>query len=229
MAGTSSKTAPRTEARRRLTRYDREQASAAATSFDLGPLARGVAVIAGVVVLVLALSIAVPDPPRFGGPLQPTEGPTMVTVRKTGGEVVTIPVAVPWNTDMRSAVLERLTPVGADGLDLVKASVLPQGTDPLDPAPGLPADALEAVPLRGFTATPGLSALEGFQIAVSLKGSGAVSGFMLTYRVDGIVTSAFIPAGAMLCAARCEDRLAVTERQRDVAAELASFIDAPER
>ena len=224
-----ARTSPKASPKRRLTRLDREEARDAAGSFNLGPLTRGAAVVVGVLAVALGLAIVVPNGPRLGGPLQPDQAPSLVTVRKTGGEVVTIPVPVPWNADTRSAVLERLTPVGVEGVELVKASVVPQGNDQLEPIRGLPPVTLEVVPVHGFTVTPGVSALEGFQMAVSLHGAGSVSGFVLTYRIDDVVTSAFIPAGAMLCEDRCTGKADVIERQRALNAELASFIDAPER
>jgi hypothetical protein len=58
-----------------------------------------------------------------------------------------------------------------------------------------------------------------------------VLAFVLRYRVGDETFQALITNGALLCRGPCEDveKAAVTERQRELAADLATFLDAPSR
>ena len=220
MAGTSSK---------RLTRLDRENASAAARSYDLGPLLRGGGAVISVVLAVFVVSLVIPDPAKLGGPLQPNAAPTLATVRKVGGDRITITISVPWNAGIGVATLEALVPVGIDGLQVEKTGVLPAGVEPLEPTRGFPPLGLAVLPVDGYGVDPGSNALDGFQVAIGLRGTGSVLGFALRYRVGDETFTAFVPAGAMLCGASCDGKAEVAEEQRGLAAGLAGFIDAPAR
>lgn len=219
----------RTSSPKRLTRLDRDAASVAAGSFDLGPPLRGAAVVAAVVVLVLAVAAVVPDPPRFGGALQSEAAPTFTTVRKAGQDRITIGVTVPWNAGEDAVMLEELAAISTGGIQIEKTGVLPSGQEPLQPARGFPPAGLSVLPVEGYGVEPGGNALDGFQIAVGLRGNGSVLGFALRYRSGDATLTAFIPVGVMLCGTSCEGKDEVVRGQQELAARLGAFIDVPSR
>jgi hypothetical protein len=218
---------------RRITRLDREEAAAAAGSVDLGPAGRVTAVIGVIVVLMIAASIFVPDPARFGGPLQDgnvVAGATMTTVRKAGDGVVTIGVFVPWNTGSGTAVLEEITPLGVEGdVEVVKSSLLPAGLAAIEPTRGFPESGPSIVKVEDAPIPPGAGELDAVQIAVSLQGDGSVLAFLLRYRVDGATRHAILMSGVTVCKGACEDRSGVADQQSAFAQTVVGFVEAPSR
>ena len=214
-----------------VTRLDREEASRAAASTDIGPVVRGVAVVAVVGLLVYAASAFTTSGGAFGGPLQGAVAgsASFTTIRKTEAGEVTLVVAVPWNAGTANVVLDKLAPIEADGVQVKRAGVAPQGSVALSSQLGFPPDGLALLPLDGYTVTPGVGDLDGFQIAVGLTGDGTVAGFALHYHVNGTSYVAFLPDGAMLCSAGCEGRTDAEDAQRAFVSGLDSFVDAPER
>jgi hypothetical protein len=218
---------------RRVTRMDREEAAAAAGTVDLRPAGRVVALIAVVLALMIGVTIFVPDPTRFGGPLQDgnvVSGATMTTVRKAGDGVVTIGVFVPWNTSGATAVLEQIVPLGVEGeVEVVKASLLPAGLAAIEPMRGFPVSGPSIVKVENAPMPPGSGELDTVQIAVSLQGNGSVLGFLLRYRIDGAIHHAILMSGVTVCRGGCEDRSAVADRQAAFAQSVVGFVDAPVR
>jgi hypothetical protein len=218
---------------RRITRMDREEAAAAAGSVDLRPAGRVTALIAAMVALLIAATVFVPDPARFGGPLQDgnvVSGAVMTTIRKAGDGVVTIGVFVPWNTSDGTAVLEQITPLGVEGdVEVVKASLLPAGLAAIEPARGLPASGPSIVKVEDAPIPPGTGELDAVQIAVSLQGDGSVLAFLLRYRVDGTTHHAVLMSGVTVCKGACEDRSGIADRQAAFAKAVVGFVDAPPR
>jgi hypothetical protein len=222
----------RTTTTRRMTRLDREAASAGAQRLDLAPLARVSLVIVGVLVLAVGASIAVPDPRSIGGPLQDVNVATaasLQTIRKVGGGAVSVGIFVPWNASDGTVVLDTLVPMGADGVEVVKTGVVPAGATAIDPTRGFPPPGINTSRVEGWSVPPGSGPLDGLQLVVGLRGRGHVLAFVLRYHRGGTVHHALITQGAMLCAASCEDRIGVAERQRALAASWAPYLDAPGR
>ena len=216
---------------RRVTRFDRQEASRAAASTDIGPVVRGAAIVAVVGLLTYAASVLVPSGSAFGGPLQgPMAGSaSFTTIRKTGGGDVTLVVPVPWNAGTANVVLDKLAPIELDGVEVKRAGVVPPGSVALASQRGFPPEGAILLPLDGFTVVPGVGELDGFQIAVGLTGDGTVAGFALHYHVNGTSYVAFLPDGAMLCSAGCEGRTDAEDAQRAFVSGLDAFVDAPER
>jgi hypothetical protein len=218
---------------RRVTRMDREEAAAAAGSVDLRPAGRVIGLIAVVLALMIAAMVFVPDPTRFGGPLQDgnvVSGATMTTVRKAGDGVVTIGVFVPWNTGGGTAVLEQISPLQVEGdVEMVKASLLPAGLAAIEPTRGFPVSGPSIVKVEEAPIPPGSGELDTVQIAVSLQGDGSVLAFLLRYRVGGATHHAILMSGVMVCKGACEDRSVVAERQAAFAKSVVGFVDAPAR
>jgi hypothetical protein len=218
---------------RRVTRLDREEAAAAAGSVDLRPAGRVTALIAVIAALMIAATVFVPDPARFGGPLQDgnvVSGATMTTVRKAGDGVVTVGVFVPWNTSGGTAVVEQISPIGIEGdVEVVKTSLLPAGVSAIEPTRGF----LESGPSIGRVedapVPPGSGALDTVQIAVSLQGDGSVLAFLLRYRVGGAIHHAVLMSGVTVCKDACENRSEIAERQGEFALSVVGFVDAPSR
>jgi hypothetical protein len=217
---------------RRVTRMDREEAAAAAGSVDLRPAGRVIGLIAVVLALMIAAMVFVPDPTRFGGPLQDgnvVSGATMTAVRKAGDGVVTIGVFVPWNTG-GTAVLEQISPLQVEGdVEMVKASLLPAGLAAIEPTRGFPVSGPSIVKVEEAPIPPGSGELDTVQIAVSLQGDGSVLAFLLRYRVGGATHHAILMSGVMVCKGACEDRSVVAERQAAFAKSVVGFVDAPAR
>jgi hypothetical protein len=212
---------------------DREEAAAAAGTVDLRPAGRVIALVAVVLALMIAATIFVPDPTRFGGPLQDANvvsGATMTTVRKAGDGVVTIGVFVPWNTSSGTAVLEEIAPLGVEGdVEMVKTSLLPAGLAAIEPTRGFPVNVASIVKVEGAPVPPGSGELDTVQIAVSLQGDGSVLAFLLRYRVDGAIHHAILMSGVTVCKGGCEDRSVVADRQAAFAQSVVGFVDAPAR
>jgi hypothetical protein len=217
---------------KKITRRDREAASTAAAPFDLAPAARVGLIVLPVIVFALVVSIVVPNGETIGGPLQDANvgaGATLSTIRRAGDGVVTIGIFVPWNTSGTTAVLEEIVPLGADGVEVVKTAIVAPGQAAIEPTRGFPPDGLVVFPVEDAGIPPGGGPLDGAQIAVGLRGEGSVLAFVLRYRVGDETFQALITNGALLCRGRCEDQAAVIERQRELAADLATFLDAPSR
>lgn len=217
---------------RRITRMDREEAAAAAGSVDLRPAGRVTALIGVILALMIAATVFVPDPTRFGGPLQDgnvASGATMTTVRKAGDGVVTIGVFVPWNTSDGTAVLEQIAPLGVEGdVEVVRASLLPAGLAAIEPTRGFPVSP-SIVKVEDAPIPPGTGELDTVQIAVSLQGAGSVVGFLLRYRVDGAIHHAILMSGVTVCKGACENRSGTADRQAAFAQAVVGFVDAPAR
>lgn len=223
MAATTSK---------KITRLDREAASEAAAPFDLVPARRVALVVLPVIVLAFVISIVVPDGEKIGGPLQDANvgaGATLSTIRRAGDDVVTIGVFVPWNTSGSTVTLEEIVPLGADGVEVVKTAIAAPGQTSIEPTRGFPPDGLVVFPVEGAGIPPGGGPLDGAQIAVGLRGEGSVLAFVLRYRVGDQIFHALITNGALLCRRPCEGKAVVIERQRELAADLVAFLDAPDR
>jgi hypothetical protein len=221
-----------TTSRRKITRRDREAASTAAAPFDLAPAARVALVVLPVIVFALVVSIVMPNGKAIGGPLQDENigaGATLTSFRRAGDGTVTIGVFVPWNTSGTTAVLEEIVPLGADGVEVVKTAIVAPGQASIEPTRGFPPEGLVVFPLEDAGIPPGGGPLDGAQIAVGLRGEGSVLAFVLRYRVGDETFQALITNGALLCRGPCEDKAGVIERQRELAADLAAFLDAPSR
>ena len=212
---------------------DREEAAAAAGTVDLRPAGRVIALVAVVLALMIAARIFVPDPTRFGGPLQDANvvsGATMTTVRKAGDGVVTIGVFVPWNTSSGTAVLEEIAPLGVEGdVKVVKTSLLPAGLAAIEPTRGFPVNVPSIVKVEDAPVPPGSGELDTVQIAVSLQGDGSVLAFLLRYRVDGAIHHSILMSGVTVCKGGCKDRSVVADRQAAFAQSVVGFVDAPAR
>lgn len=223
-----------TTSRKKITRRDREAANSAAAPFDLAPAARVALVVLPVIVFALVVSIVMPNGQAIGGPLQDENvgaGATLTSFRRAGEGTVTIGVIVPWNTSGTTAVLEEIVPLGADGVEVVKTAIVTPGQASIEPTRGFPPDGLVVFPLEDAGIPPGGGPLDGAQIAVGLRGEGSVLAFVLRYRVGDETFQALITSGALLCRGPCEDedKASVIERQRELAADLATFLDAPSR
>ena len=139
MATTTAKTP------KKLTRADRESARKAAASanasMDLARVGRAVLVVVVVSVVVLAVLLFVPRTKPLGGPLQASrlEGAaTLGVVTKTKGRAVTFGLAVPWNAGTGIVELEELVPIGAEGVEMLQALVVPLGASPVATSKGFP-------------------------------------------------------------------------------------------
>lgn len=217
---------------RKITRRDREAASEAAAPFDVMPAARVGLVVLPVIVFAFVVSMVLPNGETLGGPLQDANvgaGATLSSIRRAGDGVVTIGVFVPWNTSGTTAVLEEIVPLGADGVEVVKTAIVAPGQASIEPTRGFPPDGLVVFPMEDAGIPPGGGPLDGAQIAVGLRGEGSILAFVLRYRVGNETFQTLITNGALLCRGPCEDKAAVIERQRELAADLASFLDAPSR
>lgn len=221
---------------KKLTRADRENARQAAASanasLDLARVGRIALVLVVVLIGVMAVMLFVPRGESLGGPLQASriEGAsTLTVVPKTKGRPVTFGLPVPWNAGAGTVELEALRPLGADGVQVLRAAVVPLGAPPVTSAKGFPPRAAVLEPLENFPVPPGSNDVDGFQIVVGLKGAGTVPAFALIYRIGGIHYVAILGHGAMLCAKACEDQEAVEASQRALIAELSAFVDAPAR
>ena len=222
--------------RKKLTRLDRESARKAAASanasMDLARAGRTVLTVTLISAVVLGVVLFVPSGKPLGGPLQAgrLEGAaTLSVVAKTKGKPVTFGLAVPWNAGSGMAELEQLVPIGADGPKVLRAAVVPLGSEPVATAKGFPPDAAVLEPLEGFPVPPGINDVDGFQVVVGLKGEGTIPAFALVYRVDGVRHVTILGHGAMLCAKACEGQETVEARQRAILADLSAFVDAPVR
>lgn len=215
---------------RRVTRLDREEASRSAASLDVGPVVRGIAVVAAVGLLAYVVAAVAPSDGALGGPLQEdVGGGTFTSIRKTGGDEVSLVVSVPWNAGSSSVVLEGLSPIDAEGVEIKRSGIAPPGGAALQSQRGFPPEGVTLLPLSGFTAAPGTGELDGFQIVVGLVGEGTVSGFVLRYRAGDASYVALLPKGAMLCASACEGREDAEDAQRADIAGLSPFVEAPDR
>ena len=230
MATTTAKTP------KKLTRADRESARKAAASanasMDLARVGRAVLVVVVVSVMVLSVLLFVPRAKPLGGPLQASrlEGAaTLGVVAKTKERAVTFGLAVPWNTGSGIVELEELVPIGADGVEMLQALVVPFGASPVATSKGFPPDTGVLVPLENFPVPPGTNDVDGFQIVVGLKGAGMVPAFALTYRVGGVHHVAILGHGVMLCSKACDGQEVAEAGQRAFLAGLSAFVEVPAR
>jgi hypothetical protein len=230
MATTTTKTP------KRLTRADRESARKAAASanasMDLARAGRAVLALVVVCVVVLAVLLFVPRGQPFGGPLQGSrlEGAaTLDVVAKTKGRGVSFGLPVPWNAGSGIVELEGLVPIGADGVEMLHALVVPLGAPPVTSSKGFPPDAAVLESLENFPIPPGTNDVDGFQIVVGLKGAGTVPAFALAYRVGGVHHVAIIGHGVLLCAKACDGQEVAEAGQRALLAGLSAFVEAPAR
>ncbi len=230
MATTASRTT------KRLTRADRERAREAAASanatMDLRPIATVMLVVVVVVALAFVASVLVPSGGSFGGPLQPDRlegGSTMSVLEKTKGRAVTFGLPVPWNASAGTVELQGITPIGADGVEMIRAAAVPLGAAPVATHKGFPPDAAVLTPLENFAVPPGTDDSDGFQIVVGLQGEGTVQGFALTYRLGAAIHVAILGHGAMLCSKACAGQEDAEARQRATLGSLARFVSAPSR
>ena len=230
MASTTTRNA------KRLTRADRDRAREAAASknatMDLRPAAMTTLVIVGVIAFTFVAGSVVPGGGAFGGPLQPDRlesGSTMSTFEKTKGKPVTFGVPVPWNAGSGTVELQALTPIGADGVEVIRATAVPLGSPPVPNHKGFPPDTAILQPVEHFAVPPGTDDSDGFQIVVGLRGEGTVQGFALTYRLGGAMHVAIIGSGALLCPKTCEGVDEAEADQRSALGSLSSFVSAPLR
>lgn len=221
---------------KKLTRLDRESARKAAASanasMDLVRVGKTLLAVVLTLGVVLAVLLFVPRGEPLGGPLQASrlEGAaTMSVVAKTKGKPVTFGLAVPWNAGSGIVELEELVPIGADGVEVLRAAVVPLGSPPVSTGRGFPPDAAVLEPLETFPVPPGTNDVDGFQIVVGLKGAGSVPAFALTYRVGGVLHIAILGHGVMLCTKKCEGQETVEDEQRSMLADLSAFVAAPAR
>jgi hypothetical protein len=221
---------------KKLTRADRENARKAAASanasLDLARAGKIALIVVVVAVLVLAVMLVVPSGSSLGGPLQASrlEGAsTLTAVPKTKGHPVTFGLSVPWNAGAGIVELEALVPLAADGVQMLRAAVVPLGSAPLPTAKGFPPKVGVLETFEDFPIPPGTSDVDGFQIVVGLKGEGSVPAFALVYRMGGVRYVTIIGHGAMLCAKACEGQDAVEAAQRSYLAGLSPFVSAPVR
>jgi hypothetical protein len=221
---------------KKLTRADRENARKAAASanasLDLVRAGKITLIVVVVAILVLAVMVFVPRGSSLGGPLQATRlesAATLTVVPKTKGHPITFGLPVPWNAGAGIVELEALVPLAADGVEMVRAAVVPLGSAPLPTAKGFPPKVGVLEPLEDFPIPPGTSDVDGFQIVVGLKGAGSVPAFALVYRMGGARYVTVIGHGAMLCAKACEDQAAVEAAQRSYLASLSPFVAGPAR
>ncbi len=221
---------------KRVTRLDREAAreaaSASMASVDLRPVGLGALVVFVVLVFVLIVGLLTPDGHAFGGPLQSDrlEGTaSMTSVRKTKGDDVTFSLFVPWNAGSETAVLERLTPIDADGVSVLSAAVVTSGGPPVETGRGFPPENAVLEPIDGFPVPPGQDVLDGLQLAVELSGAGTVPAFALSYRVGEDLHVAILGNGVMLCTDACEGKTEASERQRAEVVSLVAYVEAPRR
>ena len=225
-----------TRTTKRLTRADRDRAREAAASknatMDLRPAAMTTAAVVGVVAFAFVAGLLVPGGGSFGGPLQPDRlesGSTMSAIDKTKGKPVTLGVPVPWNAGAATVELEGLAPIGAEGVEVIRAAAVPLGSPPVPDHKGFPPDAAVLQPIEHFAVPPGADDSDGFQIVVGLRGAGTVQGFALTYRLGGVRHVAILGHGAMLCPKTCEGLDEAETAQRSALGSLAPFVDAPVR
>ena len=221
---------------KRLTRADRERAREAAASanatMDLRPVGTAMLVVVAVVALVFLAAMLVPNGRTFGGPLQSDRlegGSTMSVVDKTKGRPVTFGVPVAWNASAGTVELKGLTPIGAEGVEVIRAAAVPIGAAPVATHKGFPPDAAVLTPLENFAVPPGTDDSDGFEIVVGLKGEGTVQAFALTYRLGGTMHVAILGHGAMLCPKACEGQDEAEARQRAALASLSPFVSGPAR
>jgi len=221
---------------KRLTRADRDRAREAAASknatMDLRPAAMTTLVIVGVVAFAFVAGLFVPGGGTFGGPLQPDRlesGSTMSAIDKTKGKPVTLGVPVPWNAAAGTIELQGIAPIGAEGVEVIRAAAVPLGSPPVPNHKGFPPDAAVLQPIEHFAVPPGADDSDGFQIVVGLEGEGTVEGFALTYRLGGATYVAILGHGAMLCPKTCEALDEAEADQRSALGSLAAFVGAPTR
>ena len=221
---------------KKLTRADRENARRAAASanasLDLVRVGKISLVVVVVAVLVLALMVLVPRGRSLGGPLQGSRlesAATLTVMPKTKGRPVTFGLPVPWNAGRGTVELEAVVPLGATGVEMVRAGVVPLGAPPVPSGKGFPPKASVLEPLEDFPVPPGTNDVDGFQIVVGLKGAGSVPAFALVYRMGGVHYVAVLGHGAVLCTKACADASAVEASQRAYLANLSSFVASPPR
>ena len=221
---------------KRLTRADRDRAREVAASknatMDLRPAAMTTLVIVGVLAFAFVAGMLVPGGGTFGGPLQSDRlesGSTMSTFDKTKGKAVTFGVPVPWNAGGGTVELQSLVPIGAEGVEVIRAAAVPLGSAPVPNHKGFPPDAAVLQPVEHFAVPPGTDDSDGFQIVVGLRGEGTVQGFALTYRLGGTMHVAIIGHGAELCPKTCEGLDEAEAEQRSTLGSLSAFVSAPTR
>lgn len=221
---------------KRLTRADRERAREAAASanatMDLRPVATVTLVVVAVVALAFVAGLLVPGGDTFGGPLQPDRlagASTMSVVEKTKRRPVTFGIPVPWNASAGTVELLGLTPIGADGIEVIRAAAVPLGSEPVATHKGFPPDAAVLSPLEHFAVPPGTDDSDGFQIVVGLQGEGTVQAFALTYRLGNSMHVAILGHGAMLCAKTCTEQVEAEAQQRASLASMSGFVSGPPR
>ena len=219
---------------RRVTRFDRQEASRTAKKAEIGPAVRAMAVVAGVALLVYVAGLLVPPAVPFGGPLQgPVVGQaSLTTIRKAGNGVVSLVIPVPWNAGVENVVLDGLVPIGPEGLQVKRAGVAPAGSVALESQRGFPPPGVTLLPVDGYTVVPGLGELDGFEIVVGLTGEGTIDGFALHYRAGGASYVAVLPDGALLCSGECQGRPEAEDAQRAQRASiarLAAFVEPADR
>jgi hypothetical protein len=216
---------------RRITRVQREEAASAAAGADLRPFVHGGLVVLGVLLLTVVVSVAVPGASSLGGPLQdPRVASTAsMTFFRKASAPVSLPVFVPWNASGSGVVLDEIEPLEPEGVEIVRAGLLPAGVDAVEPTRGFPPPGLSLGRVGG-SYVPAATGPDGaFQIVVGLRGSGTVQGFVLRYHVGDAGYAAILMQGATLCDGGCGDRTAVEDRQRALASRLASFVVGPAR
>jgi hypothetical protein len=233
MLGTTARTKG---APRRVSHRDREAARRSAASanaeMNLRPFGQGALAILAVVLFTLAAGTFVPGGTPFGGPLQGDRvdaSATLTVVPRTKYKPVTFGLPIPWNAGTEPAVLEDVAPIGAEGVEVVGAAVVPLGAPPVENQRGYPPDVGMLSAVDGFVVRPGNSVVDGFQIVVGLRGDGMVPAFALVYRVGEVRRVAVVGHGILLCAKSCDDRESAAERQRGAVAALAVVVDAPGR
>lgn len=221
---------------RRVSHRDREAARRSAASanaeMNLRPFGHGALVVVAVALFTLVAATFVPGGRPFGGPLQGDRldaSASLTVVRKVKGKPVTFGLPIPWNAGKETAVLEGIAPVGAEGVEMIDAAVVPMGVAPVETQRGYPPDAAVLATLDGFPVRPGSSDVDGFQIVVGLRGEGMVPAFALRYRVGDVAHVAIVGHGILLCATSCQDRDDSADRQRADVAALAVVVDAPSR
>ena len=230
MASTATRTT------KRLTRADRERAREAAASanatMDLRPVGTAMLVVVVVLAVVFFAAMLVPNGQSFGGPLQSERlegGSTMSVLEKTKGRPVTLGIPVAWNASGGTVELQGLTPIGAEGVEVIRAAAVPLGAAPVATHKGFPPDAAVLTPLENFAVPPGADDSDGFQIVVGLKGEGTVQAFALTYRLGGTMHVAILGHGAMVCPKACSGQDEARAAQRARLASLSRFVAAPAR